>query len=112
MARRRLGDWYGATLQAGELHLAKLLTSELVTNAVLHGRGRITLRARLHDGRLLVDVTDEGSGFEYLTGQRSADRLRGRGLGIVASESARWGIEDGLAEVWFELAVAAPARAH
>jgi hypothetical protein len=32
-------------------------------------------------------------------------------LAIVASESVRWGIKEGLTEVWFELAVAAPARA-
>jgi anti-sigma regulatory factor (Ser/Thr protein kinase) len=111
LARRSLGDWYGATLRADELHLAKLLTSELVTNAVLHGRGRITLSARLHDGRLIVDVADEGGGFHYASGRPSVDHLRGRGLAIVASESVRWGIKEGLTEVWFELAVAAPARA-
>ncbi len=109
LARRSLGDWYGATLQADELHLAKLLTSELVTNAVLHGRGLIMLRARLGDGRLAVEVADEGSGFDYAPGQRRFDHLRGRGLAIVDAESARWGIGDGTSQVWFELAVAQPA---
>jgi anti-sigma regulatory factor (Ser/Thr protein kinase) len=109
LARRSLGDWYGATLRADEVHLAKLLTSELVTNAVLHGEGRITLRARLEDRRLVVEVADEGPGFEYTSGRRGFDHLRGRGLAIVDSESASWGIGDGLSQVWFELAVAAPA---
>ncbi len=107
-ARRSLGDWYGAKLKADELHLAKLLTSELVTNAVLHGRGQITLGARLVDGRLVVEVADEGSGFEYEVGRRGFDHLRGRGLAIVAAESARWGIGDGMTHVWFELAVETP----
>jgi anti-sigma regulatory factor (Ser/Thr protein kinase) len=109
LARRLLGDWYGSTLQADELHLAKLLTSELVTNAVLHGRGRIMLGGRLDGGRLHIEVTDEGPGFQYAVGQRSFDHLRGRGLAIVAAESARWGIGDGAAHVWFELVVLTPA---
>jgi anti-sigma regulatory factor (Ser/Thr protein kinase) len=109
LARRSLGDWYGATLRADEVHLAKLLTSELVTNAVLHGEGRITLSARLEDRRLVVEVADQGPGFEYTSGRRGFDHLRGRGLAIVDSESARWGIGDGLSQVWFELAVATPA---
>jgi anti-sigma regulatory factor (Ser/Thr protein kinase) len=109
LARRSLGDWYGATLRADEVHLAKLLTSELVTNAVLHGEGRITLSARLEDRRLLVEVADEGTGFEYTAGRRGFDHLRGRGLAIVDAESATWGIGDGLTQVWFELAVATPA---
>src|ERR1700761_8284698 len=102
LARRSLGDWYGATLGAGELHLAKLLTSELVTNAVLHGRGRITLSARLEGQRLVVEVADEGTGFDYMAGQRSIDHLRGRGLAIVDAESARWGIDEGMTHAWFE----------
>jgi Histidine kinase-like ATPase domain len=110
LARRSLGDWYGATLRPGELHLAKLLTSELVTNAVLHGHGRITLSARLERQRLVVEVADEGGGFEYVAGQHSVDHLRGRGLAIVDAESARWGIDDGETHVWFELGVATPAR--
>ena len=109
LARRSLGVWYGATIRADELHLAKLLTSELVTNAVLHGRGRILLSTRLQGRRLVVEVGDEGSGFDYAASQGAFDRLRGRGLAIVDAESARWGIGDRMTQVWFELAVAAPA---
>ena len=110
LARRSLGDWYGTTLQADELHLAKLLTSELVTNAVLHGRGLITLSVRLRDGRLVVEVADEGSGFDYAPGRSGFDHPSGRGLAIIDAESARWGIGEGTTHVWFELAVAEPAR--
>ena len=110
LARRSLGEWYGATLTADELHRAKLLTSELVTNAVLHGQGRITLASRLQKARLIVEVADEGPGFVYSVGQRSFDFLRGRGLAIVDAESATWGMGEGTTHVWFELAVSAPAR--
>ena len=48
-ARRALSGWYGTVLTVDELYKAKLLVSELVTNAVLHGRGRITLRSHVDD---------------------------------------------------------------
>lgn len=111
LARRALGNWYGALLPADELHRAKLLTSELVTNAVLHGRGRILLGAGLHRRRLLVEVADEGPGFAYAAGRRGIDRLPGQGLAIVEAESALWGIRQDTARVWFELEVSAAAGA-
>jgi anti-sigma regulatory factor (Ser/Thr protein kinase) len=85
------------------LTLAKLLTSELVTNAVVHGRGRITLSAQANDERLLVEVEDEGDGFERATTRRAEDP-GGWGLGLVEAESSRWGAHDGTSHVWFELA--------
>lgn len=100
LARRLLGQWFGAELESDELHRAKLLTSELVTNAVLHGRGRIVLRAELDDLRALIEVLDGGPGFE--PDARRGD-VRGRGLGIVDSESSRWGVRAGTTHVWFEL---------
>ncbi|HZE06561.1 MAG TPA: ATP-binding protein, partial [Solirubrobacteraceae bacterium] len=111
LARRSLGEWFGAALAPDELHRAKLLTSELVTNAVQHGRGRIALGARLSADRLRVEVTDEGPGFEYVVGRARFDRLRGHGLAIVDAESDSWGVGGGHTRVWFELAVSAPAAA-
>lgn len=116
LARRALGDWYGAAVHPEVLHRAKLLTSELVTNAVLHGRGRIVLAAGLSAGRLRVQVTDEGTGFAYQGGQPGVDghgrfaHRRGRGLAIVEAESAEWGIGQDISRVWFELMVASPAQ--
>lgn len=103
LARRSLSGWYLAELEHGELHTAKLLASELVTNAVLHGRGRIMLKADLDDDRLLVEVTDEGPGFEHELRPRRFEELRGRGLAIVDAESSRWGLHNGSTHVWFEL---------
>jgi len=103
LARRSLGDSFGAVLGTDELHSAKLLASELVTNAVVHGQGQILLRAELNDDRLFVQVIDEGHGFEYDLRRPEFGELNGRGLAIVDAVSNRWGIREGTTRVWFEL---------
>ena len=103
IARRSMSDWFGTELESGELQRAKLLTSELVTNAVLHGKGRIMLRGELHEDSLRVEVIDEGEGFEHELRRRDFRDLHGRGLLIVEAESSSWGIHEGTTHVWFEL---------
>jgi anti-sigma regulatory factor (Ser/Thr protein kinase) len=103
LARRLLAQWFGAELASDELHRTKLLASELVTNAILHGQGTITLRADLDHDRALIEVIDEGTGFEHAIRRREFDDLHGRGLAIVDSESSRWGVHEGTTHVWFEL---------
>jgi anti-sigma regulatory factor (Ser/Thr protein kinase) len=107
-ARRWLEDRYATTLPADELHTAMLLTSELVNNAVLHGRGTITLRAALDENRLLVEVVDQGSGFERVLDQHDFEKIGGRGLEIVEAAASRWGVHEGTTHVWFELERAGP----
>ena len=104
-ARALMRNRFSAELSANELETAILLVSELVTNAVRHGRGRITLRADLDDSRLLVNVFDEGTGIGPRTAKRRLDEPGngGRGLMIVDAASSRWGIDEGTAHVWFEL---------
>jgi anti-sigma regulatory factor (Ser/Thr protein kinase) len=48
----------------------RLLVSEVVTNAVCHGRGMIMLRADLDEVRVRVEVDDERIGFERVVRQR------------------------------------------
>lgn len=103
IARRSVTAWFSAVLKQDQLQTAKLLTSELVTNAVLHGRGRIVLRGHVNEDRVLVEVSDEGEGFEHELRRRNFEDLHGRGLLIVDSESSRWGIHEGTTHVWFEL---------
>jgi serine/threonine-protein kinase RsbW len=94
---------------------AVLCLSELVSNAVLHGRshrpgGRFTVRACLDAARLRVEVSDEGGPWEQHEG---GDAQRGRGLAIVAHLAPRWGLdgtEDGRT-AWFEMTVAGAASA-
>ena len=103
LARRSLARWFVADVEGDELRTAELLVSELVTNAVMHGSGTITLRAHLDEDRLLVEVIDEGRGFERTVRNSDFDRVGGHGLTIVDAEASRWGIHEGTTHVWFEL---------
>jgi anti-sigma regulatory factor (Ser/Thr protein kinase) len=71
-----------------------LACSELVTNAVEHGAGMVSLVLR-HDGPLVeLRVGDEGGGVPeaHPFGPRS---VRSRGLAIVQALSAEWGWSPG-----------------
>ncbi|HEY2653694.1 MAG TPA: SpoIIE family protein phosphatase [Solirubrobacteraceae bacterium] len=103
MARKLIERAFGGSLDAEELARAKLAVSELATNAVLHGTGEITLLADIDDSRLLVEVVDEGSGFEHSIRARAFEEVGGRGLNIVDAESSRWGTHEGTTHVWFEI---------
>ncbi len=107
-ARRAIERWFGPQLEPAELESVKLLTSELVSNAVVHGVGKITLRARLGDNRVLVEVLDEGGGFERTLRKRDFEEVGGRGLAIVDAEASRWGVHEGTTHVWFELERSGP----
>lgn len=102
-ARRAVQRWFGSELDATELENVTLLTSELVTNAVTHGTGKVTLSGALDGDRVLVEVVDEGHGFERTLRKREFDDVGGRGLMIVDAEASRWGIHEGTTHVWFEL---------
>jgi anti-sigma regulatory factor (Ser/Thr protein kinase) len=84
---------------------AALLTSEVVTNAVLHGEGTVLVRARTGGGRLRVEVQDDGDGAPVLRRAEREDE-GGRGLALVAALSDDWGVQEvpGGKYVWFELA--------
>jgi anti-sigma regulatory factor (Ser/Thr protein kinase) len=103
LARRSLAHWFAGDVDSNELRTAELLVSELVTNAVMHGHGKIILRAHLDRDRLLVEVIDEGGGFERTVRHGDFDSIGGRGLAIVDAEASRWGIHEGTTHVWFEL---------
>ena len=103
LARRSLAGWFAGDVDRDDLRTAELLVSELVTNAVMHGHGQITLRAHLDEDRLLVDVIDEGGGFERTVRKSDLDSVGGRGLAIVDAEASRWGIHEGTTHVWFEV---------
>jgi anti-sigma regulatory factor (Ser/Thr protein kinase) len=98
-----LEDLAADTLDPSELGRAKLLVSELVNNAVLHGAGSITFKADLDEDRLHVEVIDEGSGFEREVREQDSENLGGRGLRLVEAESSRWGLHEGTTHVWFEI---------
>lgn len=107
-ARRLIEDMTRGILEDDELARAKLLVSELVNNAVLHGEGAIILRADLDDDRLHVEVVDHGSGFEREVRRQEGEVTGGRGLRLVEAESSRWGLHEGTTHVWFEIERSGP----
>jgi hypothetical protein len=85
---------------------AELLVSELANNALFNGHGLITLRARLNEERVLVDVVDEGPEIERERCDPDFDHEGAWGLDIVANLSHRWGVHAGTNHVWVELELA------
>jgi anti-sigma regulatory factor (Ser/Thr protein kinase) len=110
VARRLLTERFAALLTDGMLTTARLLVSELVTNAVTHGVGRITLKAQVSERRPLVAVLDEGGGFDRELRARNLHptEVGGWGLSIVDAKSSRWGVDRDRSHVWFELERSAP----
>ncbi len=104
LARSAISDRFAEELGRGCIGQLWLVVSELVTNAVVHGRGAITLRIRVDGDRVYGEVVDEGGGFEWEVRERGPDAVTGRGLMIVDALSRRWGIHEGTTHVWFELA--------
>jgi anti-sigma regulatory factor (Ser/Thr protein kinase) len=96
-------------LQAWECHdlveSARVLTSELVANAMMHGHGPIDVEVGRNDGRVRVEVTDQGEGDPTPRGV-DLDDPGGMGLVIVSTMASDWGIDRlpaGGKRVWFEL---------
>ncbi|MDQ3739848.1 MAG: ATP-binding protein [Actinomycetota bacterium] len=91
---------------AHRLEDLRLVVSELVTNAVVHGAGpTLDLRLRADGPVVTGEVVDQGDGFEHPP-LPTPDAPGGRGLAIVGALTRTWGIERGSTHVWFELDVA------
>lgn len=86
---------------------AVLLTSEVVTNAILHGRSEARVRVRADPHRLVVEVADDNSRHPQPQAA-DPDALDGRGLAILGMLAARWGVHDDPfgKTVWFEVEAA------
>ena len=84
---------------------ARLLTSELVTNAVLHARTEMTLAVEESDDGVRVSVTDESPVPPSLR-HHSATATTGRGLRLLDQLARQWNVDDieGGKTVWFTLA--------
>jgi anti-sigma regulatory factor (Ser/Thr protein kinase) len=88
---------------------ARLVVSELVTNAVLHARTPIEVQVLLGAGTLRIEVTDSGLDRPHVWAERDRG---GRGLPIVEAVASGWGVLDqgSRKTVWCEIAV--PPRAQ
>jgi anti-sigma regulatory factor (Ser/Thr protein kinase) len=110
-ARELLTNQLGESAPAATMHDLHLLTTELVTNAVLHaGMGEsdtIELRVATEADRLRVSVTDAGCDDTPAVQALDPESPGGMGLFLVEQISSRWGVErapGGGNRVWFELA--------
>ena len=84
---------------------AVLMASELVTNAIVHGRSETRVCVLSFAGQdLRVEVSDDNSRHPQAVSQDDA-ALDGRGLHIVEALSTEWGVrdEDIGKTVWFEV---------
>jgi PAS domain S-box-containing protein len=68
---------------------ATLITSELLTNAIMHGSDPVRLRLRVTREELAIEVYDGASALPRKL-KTTADDLHGRGLAIIAELSERW----------------------
>jgi anti-sigma regulatory factor (Ser/Thr protein kinase) len=84
-----------------------ILTSELVTNAVVHARTRIQVGVSTLDGDVVVSVGDEHPAAPKPLPLNDA-AIGGRGLALVGALATEWGVEwahngEGGKTVWFLL---------
>jgi anti-sigma regulatory factor (Ser/Thr protein kinase) len=81
---------------------ARAIVTELVANAVRHGRPPIELSLQERGDTLRIVVADAGARRPKATepGPRG-----GWGLQIVGGLAARWGIDEDASSVWCELPV-------
>jgi anti-sigma regulatory factor (Ser/Thr protein kinase) len=110
-ARKFITDFCGAAEMPEEVcQTAALIVSELVTNAIIHGRTSATIEVHPPGDVLRVAVRDDNPVLPPVGDKPDLNAESGRGLMIVRALADRWGIEraaDGKA-VWFELSVRDP----
>ena len=108
-ARRFVGTRLQSWDSASVTDIAVLLTSEIVTNAVLHAGPHDSLTATVlnlsqSDGVTRVEVVDANVPLPVV-GDRNLDRKSGRGLLLLDALADSWGVTaggDGKL-VWFEV---------
>ncbi|MFF3816006.1 ATP-binding protein [Streptomyces bluensis] len=90
----------------------RLVVSELITNAVVHGKGPVTVALYHQPGRLVIDVLDDNPSAPHTSCAQSDDES-GRGLALVGLLASRYAWEpSGYGKrIWAEIALpmAAPA---
>ncbi|WP_432574173.1 ATP-binding protein [Kineococcus sp. SYSU DK005] len=113
-ARHLVADWCIAEGLVGDVvDTLLLLTAEVVTNAVLHGRSDVRLCLGRHGSRVRVGVGDENTRLPVRR-ESDPDALDGRGMALVEALADSHGVD---AQpfgkvVWFEVAThRAPVRA-
>lgn len=89
---------------------AVLLTSEVVSNAIVHGRSGPTVAVQLAPDRVRVEVSD-ASPVLPVRKHYGLEATTGRGLMLLETIATAWGVEplESGKRVWFDLEVATAA---
>lgn len=113
-ARRWVGGVADGLVEADQAENLRLVISEIVTNALLHGASgdHIDVAVTPKPEFLCVQVTDDGPGLvphPSALGNEEDDDVGGFGLYFVEQLTRRWGVtrENQRTRVWFELDYAA-----
>lgn len=104
LARRLIEQHFSSQLAEDSLDELKLVASELVENAYLHGEGVIRIKFERVDRAVRLDVTDAGHGARIQIREPSLDG-HGNGLRLVDHLCRSWGSFDGSTRVWAELPI-------
>ncbi|MFF7467568.1 ATP-binding protein [Streptomyces sp. NPDC008092] len=104
-ARRELRELLRHWGRPGRSEIAELLTSELVTNALVHTDREAVLTAVVEPGQLRVEVRDFVGRRPRMCAPDTDDGTHGRGLVLVDAFADAWGVQahEVGKSVWFEL---------
>ncbi|MER6608092.1 ATP-binding protein [Streptomyces sp. NPDC000927] len=114
LAVQQLTEWWGVPHDSEPVRTVALVTAELASNAITHGRlpGRdFRLMLRLLPQAIRIEVTDTRPDHlppQSPPGPVPTDADSGRGLLLIGAYANRWGctVRDGLTKtVWAEVAL-------
>jgi anti-sigma regulatory factor (Ser/Thr protein kinase) len=104
-ARRYVSDMMRDSDTVADIDTARLLVTEIVTNAVLHALTPMTLSVEVSADVVRIEVGD-GSELPPQLRAFSPIAAAGRGLRLLESLAVRWGVRpepSGGKVVWFEV---------
>lgn len=103
-ARRFVLDALRGEVPEEVAETAVLLTSELVTNVIVHARTPMRLDLAVEHDSVRVAVVDDAPRTPALRRAHDA-RLTGRGMNLVEALATQWGVDPTPPgkKVWFEL---------
>ncbi len=108
--RETLHSWHVADRSSRLVDDVVLLTSELVTNAIVHAGTRLQVSCRLDGGEVEVAVRDRHPARtirDVFAAGDDAERTNGRGLLLPAALASSWGVSYARTAkaVWFRMAL-------
>ena len=93
-------------LPAPKLDTIELLTSEVVTNAVVHAGSSPIVEVTAEGGTVRISVQDQNPAWPMPTRGVAEDATSGRGMALVDDMADGWGVEriaDDGKRIWFEV---------